>query len=132
MANHLGLVGVMNAKLGTGKFSTHVANTKNERIGHVLASPSLTAMSAVTKCGHEAFNETFNGDHRGFFLDFDEKELLGTQVHELVKPARRGINSKDRRNKIIYLKEKYKHLKKHDFFPRLQELRPPTGISLFY
>ena len=125
IANELGLAGLVGAKLGTEHFPTHAASKKSQRVGCALASPPL--LQAAAKRGYEAFGMALKGGHRGLFAGFGSRALLGSSAAELAKPSKRGINSKDRRNKIIYIKAKYKYLTDHHFFQRLQTLKLQWG-----
>ena len=39
-----------------------------------------------------------------------------------MSPTKRGIKSKDKKNRARYVQAKYKELKQHNFFARIQEL----------
>lgn len=100
----MGLVDIMNVKRGTTEFATHITNKQNRRIDYVLGPPSL--VPGMKGCGCEPFHLTFKVDHRGVFIDFYDADLHGSTVHELMKPALSGVNSRDKNNQILYMKEK--------------------------
>lgn len=120
VADALGMIDLLDVKLGTQKFGTHVRNESEERIDYALGSPRLVL--AIRQCGYEPFGRNYKGDHRGFYIDFDTKKLFGTELHELMSPSKRGIHSKDKKNRARYVKAKYEELLSHNFFERLREL----------
>ena len=82
VADALGMVDLLDVKLGTQKFGTHVRNESEERIDYALGSPRLVL--AIRQCGYEPFGRNYKGDHRGFYIDFDTNTLFGNELHELM------------------------------------------------
>ena len=120
VATEIGLVDIMENKMKHQEFSTHMRNKNNQRIDYALGSPEL--LDSVHRCGYQAFGKDFKGDHRGFYIDFKTNKLFGAPLHELVSLAKRGICSKDKKNRARYINSKYKELIHHNFFERLSKL----------
>ena len=120
LATTLGLVDLLDSHIGTTHFSTHQRNQSNVRIDYALASPTLS--QSIAHSGYFPFGLYYKVDHRGFYIDFNLKALLGEAVPDILTPKRRTLNSKHKKNRARYVKEKYEELVFHNFFDRLTEL----------
>ena len=108
-----GIIDLTEASSGHQHFNTHARNLSDQRIDFALGSPDL--LPSITKCGYQPIGKNYKGDHRGFYIDFDTEQLFGTQVLEVVKPMKRGIQSKDKKNRARYVQAKFKELDQHNF-----------------
>ena len=104
LARSLGLVDILDSHLGTTTFNTHQRNQFNVRIDYALASPTL--LQSIQDAGYFPFGLYYKGDHQGFYIDFNLTHLLGEAVPDILTPKRRTLNSKYKKNRTIYVKEK--------------------------
>jgi exonuclease III len=74
IASTCSLVDVLHQRLGSSNFATYARGST--RIDYVLMSRKPA--EAILKCGYEAPNHRFQGDHRVFFADFRTDKLFGT------------------------------------------------------
>ena len=113
-------VDLMEVKFKTQKFATHARNESDERIDYAIGSPMM--LLSIRQCGYEAFGCNYKGNHRGFFINFDTITLFGTKTHELMTPTKRGMHSKDKKNRVRYMLAKWKELRNHNSILRLKAL----------
>ena len=118
IASTCALVDVFHQRIGSTQFATFSGG--RARIDYVLMSHNPA--TAVRHCGYEPPGFRFQGDHRGFFLDFDTDKLFGNTTPILAPPASRNIVSSDRQNCARYVEAKYKYLKDHRWFQRLSSI----------
>jgi hypothetical protein len=118
IASTCALIDVLHQRIGSTQFATFSGG--RTRIDYVLMSH--TPAAAVRHCGYEPPTYRFQGDHRGFFLDFDTDKLFGNTTPVLAQPASRNIVSSDRQNCAYYVEAKYKYLQDHRWFQRMASL----------
>ena len=109
----------MDSHIGTTAFNTHQRNQSGVRIDYALASPAL--LNSIESAGYFPFGLYFKGDHRGFYIDFNLKHLLGEAVPDILTPKKRILNSKHKKNRATYVQEKYEELLFHNFYERLTQ-----------
>ncbi len=114
----LNLVDIMSAMHGVVDVSTYARG--KERLDY--AGGTARVAGACEKGGYDPFNLRFYSDHRGFFLDFDTKALLGTIHHPMAAKALRPVKSKDPKLNTNYIRGKYKYLDDRHFFRDIDKL----------
>ena len=97
LAEATGLIDLMNRHMRTQAFSTHQRNNSNERIDYALATPDI--YNSIDNAGYLPFRMYYKGDHRSFYLDLEIDKLLGDEITDIATPQKRGINSKDKKNR---------------------------------
>ena len=111
----------------TQTFSTHQRNHSNERIDYALATPDIS--NSIDSAGYLPFGMYYKGDHRSFYLDLEIDKLLGDKITDIATPQKRGINSKDKKNRAKYVQAKYEELQFHNFFDRLTGLNSSSDYN---
>ena len=99
-------------------FKTYLCGSR--RIDFALAFPETA--ECITNIVYEPFHYRLSGDHRGFFIDFDEKRLFGNDMRETYDVLGRGFTSKEKKVVIKYLDASYSHLKSNNIMKRIQQL----------
>lgn len=122
-----GLVDLMNHKIGTNDFSTYIRGTK--RLDYVLCSPRL--LDCCHTAGYDSIGYRYDGDHRGFYMDFQTAQLFGNQTPVLATPAARSLHSRNTSQRATYVKAKHKYLSDHNWFQRLQDLLQTSAGDSF-
>ena len=61
VCSEIGLIDLMESKMGYQKFSTHIRNRSGERIDYAIGSAELA--SSIKKCGYLPFGKYFKGNH---------------------------------------------------------------------
>ena len=120
LAETTGLIDIMARHLRTQDFNTHQRNNSNKRIDFALASPDIC--KTIDSAGHLPFGLHFKGDHRPFCSDLEINALLGDAISDVATPTKRGINSRDKKNRAKHIEEKCEELEFHNFFDRLSDL----------
>ena len=111
----------------TQAFSTHQKNNSNERINYALATPDIH--NSIDSPGYLLFRMYYKGDHRSFYLDLEIDKLLGDEITDIATPQKRGINSKDKKNRAKYVQAKYEELQFHNYFDRLTDLHSSSEYN---
>ena len=97
LATTLGLVDLLDSHIGNTQFSTHQRNQSDVRIDYALASPAL--LQSIAHSGYFPFGLYYKGDHRGFYIDFNFKDLLDKAVPDILTPKQHTLNSKHKKNR---------------------------------
>jgi len=71
---------------------------------------------------YKPFHYRLSGDHRGFFIDFDEKRLFGNDMPDTYVVLGCVFTSKDKKAVIQYLDAFYSNLKANNVIKRIQQL----------
>jgi hypothetical protein len=112
----MGLIDLMHVKIGHQTFSTHIDG--QSRIDFVFATPRV--VEACTHAGYEPFRHRFETDHHGFFLDIENAVLFGNQTAVIQSPSHPGLTSKSFKHRKTYIASRWKYLRHHKWFERLQ------------
>ena len=100
------------------QFKTYIRGSR--RIDFALALPATA--DCVTNIVYEPFHYRLSGDHRGFYLDIDEKRLFGNDMPDTFDLMGRGFTTKDRTAVKTYLEAFYSHLTENNVFKRIGTL----------
>jgi hypothetical protein len=111
----MGLINLMQVKIGHHNFMTHIDG--QSWIDFVFRTPRV--VGASTHAGYEPFWQRFETDHRGFFL-VDNAVPFGNQTAIIQSPSRRGLTSKSFKHRKTYIASRWKYLRHHKWFERLQ------------
>ena len=90
-------------------------------LDYMLISKSL--LPAVTASGYEPFFIRILGDHRGVYIDFDSKILLGDDHIPAAKWEQRDVVSTRVHQIAPYIGKNHGHLTEHKYFDGLRKLQ---------
>ena len=116
LSRHFHLQDILHQRIGTSDFGTYFSGTT--RIDYALATQGVA--TACIAAGYEPVGHRFQGDHRGFFIDFNDDLLFGNKTATLASPAQRILSSRHPNNCKKYINARHKYLTDHLFFERLK------------
>ena len=90
---------------------------KGNNVIDALCSSSL--LSCIHTSTYEPFMFTTSSDHRGIFIDFNTKQLLGKQ-ETMTSPERRGLNANNHTQIEKFLEHLQKSWKTSDITNRIK------------
>jgi exonuclease III len=99
LCSDFNLVDLMYSLHGSRTIPTYARGKK--RLDYALATP--LAASTIIAGGYKPFNHRLPSDHRGFFLDFDEAALFGSQSPSLPSIQRRDLHAKNPKEVTKYI-----------------------------
>jgi hypothetical protein len=119
LMSETGLVDAMAHELGAHLPETYIRGRKT--IDHILVSPGL--INTIRGAGHLAYSykDGIVADHRGMFLDFERKSLLGAR-HELAERPARLLTTKDPKGAAKYQSEASGKIRSNPIYHRLVEI----------
>jgi hypothetical protein len=92
----------------------------NTRLDYVFCSQNI--LPSVKRCGFLPFNEHVFSDHRGFFVDWNESELFGSESPAMAAKTYRRLQSNNIQAKGGYLLRLDKYCSYHKIYQRFATL----------
>jgi hypothetical protein len=125
--NEASLINVMNAKHAAGLPTTYTRG--RTCLDYVFISANLTP--SVRMCGYEPFQIRHPSDHRAYFVDFNIRQLFGSDISPLSKYEPRMLQSTNVRQVTEYINYKYESLMRSNMVQRSQMLNRPGDRHKF-
>jgi len=117
LCREFGLVDIWSHHHPEEEFNTYLRGSR--RIDFAITTHELAEKANMI---YEPFFQRLSGDHRGFYIDFQEQDLFMNTNLPIFESEGRRLKSKDKSAVTQYINHLHQHLLDNNVFKRMDEL----------